>query len=238
MSFIETILQLNPLLLIASISLLLSLLINIVYKFTTNQELMKKLKDELKFHQEEMKKHRADPKKMAEVQKKAMEKNMIYMRHSFKPTLYTFIPLILIFSWFNAHIAYLPLQPNETFQVKVYSNYDVNLTSIPQLDIISKDKFDKGTVFSLKGGGGSYTLWYDVGGEKQSNDILITTKQAYERPLVSFKNSKITSVEVSNPKMMPFGDFSFLGWHPGWVGTYIIFSLVFSTFLRKIMKIY
>ena len=238
MSFVETILQINPLILIASISLILSLLINIVYKLTTNQELMKKLKDEIKIHQEEMKKHRADPKKMAETQKKAMEKNMVYMKHSFKPTLYTFIPLILIFSWFNAHIAYMPLQPNETFQVKAYSAYEVNLTSVPALEIIGKEKFNGGTVFNLRGGEGSYTLWYDVAGEKQSNDILITTKQAYDKPLVSFKNSKITSVEVSNPKMKPFGDFSFLGWHPGWVGTYIIFSLLFSTLTRKFMKIY
>jgi uncharacterized membrane protein (DUF106 family) len=238
MSLVETILQINPLILIALISLILSLLINVVYKLTTNQELMKKLKDELKIHQDDMKKHRSDPKKMAEAQKKAMEKNMIYMKHSFKPTLYTFIPLILIFSWFNAHLAYLPLQPNETFQVKAYSDYEINLTSVPQLELVGNEKFDKGTIFSLRGDEGSYTLWYDTGGEKRSNDILITTKQAYEKTLVKFKDSKLTSVQVLNKDMKPFGDFSFFGWHPGWIGTYIIFSLIFSMVTRKLMKIY
>ena len=38
-----------------------------------------------------------------EVQKLAMEKNMKYMLQSLKPTLFTFIPIIFIFSWLRTY---------------------------------------------------------------------------------------------------------------------------------------
>jgi len=81
------------------VSLVLTFLITIVYKYVTNQEEMKSLKEEIKKLQEKMKLHKDDPKKAMEIQKEAMSKNMSYMMKSFKPTLITFLPLILIFSW-------------------------------------------------------------------------------------------------------------------------------------------
>ena len=61
------------------ISLILTLMINIFYKFFTDQELMKSLKAELKELQKEMKTLKEDPEKFMKVQKKAMEKNLTYM---------------------------------------------------------------------------------------------------------------------------------------------------------------
>jgi len=85
------------------ISLILTAIITIMYKFLTDQKLMKQLKGEMKDFQKEMKDLKDDPKKMMEVQKRAMEKNMKYMLQSLKPTLFTFIPLILIFGWLRSY---------------------------------------------------------------------------------------------------------------------------------------
>jgi|TARA_Y100000310_G_C20226656_1_gene598274 uncharacterized membrane protein (DUF106 family) len=81
------------------ISLLLTLMINLFYKAFTDQETMKTLKAELKHLQKEMKTLRDQPEKFMKIQKEAMAKNMVYMKHSMKPTLITFIPLIIIFGW-------------------------------------------------------------------------------------------------------------------------------------------
>lgn len=81
------------------ISFLLTAVMTLVYKFMTDQKMMKELKDELKLLQKEMKELKDNPTKMMEVQKKAMEKNMKYMMHSMKPTIITFLPIIVIFSW-------------------------------------------------------------------------------------------------------------------------------------------
>ena len=67
------------------LSLILTVFITLVYKYVTDQELMKSLKAEIKVIQKEMKQFKEDPKKVMEIQKKAMEKNMKYMMHSFKP---------------------------------------------------------------------------------------------------------------------------------------------------------
>jgi len=89
----------NPLVAIIIISFLMTLLITLSYKFLTNQELMKSLKQEIKDFQQQMKEHKDDSSKVMEIQKLSLEKNMKYMMHSFKPTLFTFVPLIIIFTW-------------------------------------------------------------------------------------------------------------------------------------------
>lgn len=66
----------------------ITLLVTIVYKYTTNQREMKQIKDDLKKYQKEMKETK-DTKKLMEVQKKALDLNMKYMMSSFKSTLYT-----------------------------------------------------------------------------------------------------------------------------------------------------
>ena len=82
-----------------AISFLLTLLITIVYKYMTDQELLKSIKEEMKELRGEMKEFREDPQKMMELQKRSMEKSVIQMKNTFKPMIVTFIPLILVFSW-------------------------------------------------------------------------------------------------------------------------------------------
>ena len=92
-------LKLGDLASLVIISFILTLLITLCYKWFTDQKLMKSLKDEIKQHQEDMKNHKDNPEKLMEIQKKSMEVNLQYMKHSFKPTLFTFIPLIIFFAW-------------------------------------------------------------------------------------------------------------------------------------------
>jgi len=79
--------------------------ITLLYKFATDQKLMKELKQEMKDLQKEMKSLKDNPEKMMSVQKLAMEKNMKYMMQSMKPTLFTLIPIIFIFSWLRGYYA-------------------------------------------------------------------------------------------------------------------------------------
>jgi len=87
------------------LSFLISLLITLIYKWTTNQSVMKELKDEIKKLQEQAKQLKEQPDKAMEIHKKVMETNMQYMSHSMKPTLITFLPIILIFGWMQQHFA-------------------------------------------------------------------------------------------------------------------------------------
>lgn len=85
------------------LSFLLTLIMTLLYKYLTDQKLMKELKDDMKELQKEMKLLKDNPTKMMEVQKKAMEKNMKYLLQSLKPTLITFIPILIIFEWMRQY---------------------------------------------------------------------------------------------------------------------------------------
>lgn len=89
------------------LSFILTLIMTLLYKFLTDQKLMKELKDEMKELQNEMKTLKDNPERMMEVQKKAMERNMKYLLQSLKPTLVTFIPILIIFAWLRAYFTAL-----------------------------------------------------------------------------------------------------------------------------------
>src|SRR3989344_8240865 len=91
--------NMNPLFGMIFISFILTLLVTLIYKYTTDQKSMKELKDDIKNLQKKMKEHKEDAGKMMEVQKEAMEKNIKYMKHTFVPMILTFLPIIIIFGW-------------------------------------------------------------------------------------------------------------------------------------------
>jgi uncharacterized membrane protein (DUF106 family) len=100
----------HPLGALIIISFLLTALITVAYKYFTDQELMKSLKAELKSLQAEMKEAKHDTERLMQLQKQSMEKNMKYMMNSFKPTLITLVPILIIFSWLRA--TYLEIDLN------------------------------------------------------------------------------------------------------------------------------
>ena len=69
----------------------------------TDQKLMKEIKQEMKDLQKEMKQFRDQPEKAMALQKKAFERQMKYMMQSFKPTLITLLPIMLIFGWLRLY---------------------------------------------------------------------------------------------------------------------------------------
>ena len=62
-------LALSPTLAILIITVVIAFLMTVIYKYTTNQSLMKDLKNEIKEFQKEMKELRNEPQKMMSVQK-------------------------------------------------------------------------------------------------------------------------------------------------------------------------
>ncbi|MEK6927640.1 MAG: EMC3/TMCO1 family protein [Nanoarchaeota archaeon] len=95
---IQEIITANPKASIIIISFIVSLFITIVNYFVMDREKMQSSKDRQKLLQAEMKKHRDNPQKMMEIQKELFAHTGEMMKHSFKPMLITFIPIIFIFS--------------------------------------------------------------------------------------------------------------------------------------------
>jgi len=222
-------------------SLLISLIITVIYKYTTNQNLMKEMKDEIKELQKEAKELKDNPSEMMKANKKMMETNMKYMTHSLKPTLITFVPIILIFGWMSSNFAYEPIKPKQEFtvdavfteeatgKIKIYTSNEIDVQGDAEKDIK-----DGKASWLLSGGKGEHLLEFGIDGEKQSINVIIDDSK-YSEPLKKIKNSKIKEIVIGNRKKTVMDLF---GWKLGWLGTYIIFSIVFSMGLRKLMKLH
>ncbi|MAE42836.1 hypothetical protein CMO93_03620 [Candidatus Woesearchaeota archaeon] len=221
------------------LSFIVSLIITIIYKYSTDQDLMKQLKQEMKAFQKQIKELKKEPEKAMQVQKEAMKTNMKYMTQSMKSTLYSFIPIILIFGWMNANFAYAPILPNQEFTTTVtfQDNVDGKIElSVPEGIAINgpakKEIKDRETKWLLSGERGEYLLEYIFNGKKYNKELLIAEKQ-YKPPLETVKDGTIKSISIDHSKRIVL---PFLNW--GWLGTYIIFSIAFSIIVRKIIKVY
>lgn len=234
---LNPLLTLSPLWVIIIVSLVIAIVMTVVYKWMTDQELMKVLKDEIKGFQKQMKEFREHPEKMMEIQKKAMETNMKYMMQSMKPTFITFIPIILVFGWLQGHLVYEPLMPGEEFQVYIEfdENIDGNVEIITSEEIeLLSDKIIEGKTarWTLKGNEGRHMLEFKIGDNSYSKNIIVSKNQEYENPVKKIDNGAIT-VEHKEIKLL-----NLFGWQIGWLGSYIIFSIIFSMLLRKILKVH
>lgn len=241
----DPLLQFPPLLVVITFAFVISLVTVLVYKFLTDQALMKSLKDDMKRAQSEMKTLKNDPQKAMAVQKQAMEANMKYMKHSFKTTFVTLLPVLLIIGWFNLHLAYVPIMPLSEFTMTAvmhpYVSGEVAIEDIVPdgLTVISDTSVpieDERASFQLKGQEGSYLVTFSYNNKTATRPVLVTTARNYEDPVIKIKDSPFQSLNVAHEKLvlLPIG---FRDWF-GWLGVYFLASLVFSLLMRKVLNVY
>ena len=223
------------------LSFLISLLITVIYKYTTDQNLMKQLKDEMKDSQKRIKELKSQPEKAMQLQKQAMQSNMKYMKHSMKSTLYSFLPIILIFGWMNANFAYEPIFPNKDFATKIVfdgqANGFVDLSlpeGIKTKEPLKKEIKNSEVEWTLNGERGEYLIEYMFDGKKYGKQIVVSEKK-YIEPVKKINDGNVKTIEIVYNKKILFDIF---GWKLGWLGTYIILALIFSIVIRKAMKVY
>jgi len=234
-------LDLPILLSVILLSFLISLIITIIYKYTTDQNLMKQLKEEMKAFQKQVKELKKEPERAMQVQKKSMQTNMKYMMQSMKSTLYSFIPIILIFGWMNANFAFEPIQPGQefttsvTFQDRVEGTVELSVPDGITVDGNLKKEINDGEVkWLMSGERGEYLLEYIFDGKKYNKEIIISENR-YKEPIKNIKDANIKTIGIDYNKRILLNLF---GWKMGWLATYIIFAISFSIIIRKVIKVY
>ena len=86
----------------------ISLVLALAQKFGTDQEGLREIKKEQKLLQEGMKKYKDHPEKILELNRKQLEMIPKTFDITLKPLIYTFIPIILFFRWFNDYFTLNP----------------------------------------------------------------------------------------------------------------------------------
>ena len=242
---LQPLLNASPFWLIVVLSFAVSAIITLVYKLMTNQVLMKSMKERQKEYSKQMKELRSEPEKMMKVQKEAMKANMDYMKLSFKPTLVTMLPIILLFGWMAGHLAYEPIYPGETYSITAM--FDEGVTGIAELVVnegtesqgdTQQNIVDQKASWELKSNAGKHLLGVKVGNLEQTKTVLITKELKYETAIKTYEHSDIKKIQINYKELKPMGQQEIFGWAPGWLGMYIILSIIFSMVLRKGLKIY
>jgi uncharacterized membrane protein (DUF106 family) len=230
-------LTMNPALAILLVSGITSLVITILYKYMTDQVLIKSIKDEQKKMRKDIQKHADDPKKMMEINSKMMSKSMVLMKQTLRPSLITMIPILLIFGWLNANFAYYPISPGEEFSIDAFINADT-----ATLEILPSDRItfltnqtiaasqDRAT-WNLVGEAGTYTMRVHTDKGQVEQELIIGTK--YATPDVRHRGD-IRRVVISNEKLKV----NVAGISMGWIWAYILFSIVGSIAFRKLFRVH
>ena len=231
-----------PVLAILIISIVIAVITTLVYKFFTDQTMMKALKEDMNKFRKKMKQFKDEPDKMMKIQKQSMEKQMQYMMHSFKPMFITFLPIILIFGWLNANLAFEPINPGEQFEVAAHVQEgieNVTLTVQPGGIVFQSNATqtvtDGKTAWNLTGSAGEYTLTYNAGDETAEQQLIITHEQRYAEPEVNPDADAFRELTIDNEKLVLFRVF---GLNITWLWGYIIFIMILSTGLRKLLKVH
>ncbi len=265
---LQQILLLGPFVVVLLLSALVSLIITLIYKYTTDQKAMAAIKTDMDQLRKDMKGMK-DAKKMGEINQKLMQKTMEQFRASMKPMIITLLPALLVLGWMQGNIAYQQIAPGEEFtttaafekgaageiELKVHEGQGMQLLSD------AKQKAADKASWKLKGQKGTYELEYIYSGRQNSEasevyarEVAITERWEYRDPLLekeqSFlgmntgdkypikKDSQLKRITIDNQPIRPFGQLSLFGWKPGWLGAYIILSLVFSLVMRAVLKVH
>lgn len=89
------------------IVIIMQIITTTVQRLTTDPAELRAMKEKQKMYKEEMKKHEGNREKQGELFAQQMEDTQKFMALSFKPLIYTFIPIILFFSWFRTYFTHL-----------------------------------------------------------------------------------------------------------------------------------
>ncbi len=228
-------------------SALITFLVTLGYKYFSNQGEMKRLKERQKEFQAEMKALRDKPEEMMKVQKEAMSVNFEYMKHSFKPMLITMLPVLIIFSWMAGHLSFEPIYPGESYSVTAV--FKEGLVGKAVISVSEGTEVLNGVEQEIKEGKatwslrsakeGEYTVKVKQGTVEQSRTVLVSKELKVADALNVFSHSDIEQINVNYAKLKPLGDKAVLfGWYPGWLAWYLVFSILFSIGLRKVMDVY
>jgi len=226
--------------------------------FTTNQNLLKRCKDDKTRLDELIKAAKKQKDKEALLRYRATKQqiDVKVFKAEGKPTLASLIPVALVCIWCFGRVAYLPLDPGASIPVKAYfpiSKIGEFAHMVPENGVQAKNGWIQKIKADEKGGKVTNGIAeWEIGCAKQKKPYLLTirfkgesyTKELlvdgvrYAEPFTFYTDKNIEVIEAVTP------EYKLLGLVPGfwvispWLLAYLIMVVPFSLLLKPILRIY
>jgi uncharacterized membrane protein (DUF106 family) len=243
------------------VSFLTGLLMLVIFRYTSNQAGIKKIKNKIKAHLLELRLYKDSLGLSMKAQGNILLANFKYITHSFKPLLVMIVPVLLILIQMNFWFGYESLKPGEQtlLKVKLEEGYDPLQTDVvletnpdivietPPLRIEEYGEINW-RISSQKSG--LHFVNVVVAGNKIPKTIATDTKPLsklspikhrknfidelfypVESPIA--KDSPVKSIEV----LYPDKRLSFFGFNMHWLIAYFALSIVFGFSFKGIFKV-
>jgi len=253
--------RLNPWWAMAFLSLLTGLLMLLVFRFTSNQQGIRRTKDRIKGHLLEFRLFKDSLGVTLQAFGNILVQNLRYLGHALKPLLVMIIPLLLILAQLNARFGYRPLRPGEQVLIKVKlirgtNPLSLDMSIVPSSGIavetpplrIEEEREIDWRLRAVEAGrhnlvfrwpGQSVVKTIDIGPPGLSPLAPRTTNREFfnqffnpaDRPLP--KGIPLDSIEL----MYPGRSLRFLGMNIHWLLAFFVLSLIFGFSLKGLFKV-
>lgn len=251
----------NPWVGMLLVSFLTGLLMLFVFKWTSNQQGIQKVKNRIKAHLLELRLFKDNLGQSLRSQGNILRCNLRYIGYSAKPMLVMILPLILILIQLNFWFGYESLEPNEPaiLKMKLTENQNPLETQIsvqvssdlvmetPPLRIEESREINwrfsakaQGIhVFTINVNGKAVTKKVSVSQKplskisplKVGNDFFSQLMYPAESPLKG--DLPVESIEIAYPTK----DMNLFGWHIHWIVVYFVLSIVFGFAFKGVFKV-
>ncbi|MFQ6082152.1 MAG: hypothetical protein ACE5WD_02195 [Candidatus Aminicenantia bacterium] len=243
------------------ISFLTGLLMLFIFRYTSNQEGIRKVKNRIKAHLLEIRLFKDDLGLMFKAQKNILQNNLIYMKYSLKPMLVMIIPLILILIQLNLWFSQKPLEPNQSAivilnlqpnvspietSVKIRTPEGVSVET-PALRIMNKPQINW-RIRAEKYG--QFNIEFETSETKLNKKLIVSPRKFIklsskkvsknfideivypgEPPLP--RNPVVRSIEIKYPPAR----LNFLGLKIHWLIAFFVLSILFGFSLKRFFKV-
>ncbi len=242
------------------ISLLTALLMLFVFRLTSNQQGIRRVKNKIKAHLLELRLFKDNLGLSLKAQANIFRYNLTYIGYSAKPLLVMIVPLLLILIQLNFWFGYQSLSPAQKTLVKVKLDeshdpmaIDISLAASLGLDVetpplrIEEEREVSWRIRPSRNGLHELTL--SVNGQKVTKKVAVGAK-----PLARISPKKVRDFldELFNPGESPLPrnlplktwevvyppkKMNLFGWHIHWLIVYFVLSIIFAFAFKGVFRV-
>ncbi|MFC2169791.1 hypothetical protein ACFLRM_04420 [Acidobacteriota bacterium] len=243
------------------VSLLTGFMMLFVFRWTSNQEGIKNIKNKIKAHLLELRLYKDSMSTSLKAQGNILRCNLRYIGYSAKPMLVMIVPLILIIVQLNFWFGYESLSIGKDTILKIKMDKEINLFEaaisveptpgivFETLPVRIEGEQEISWRFSTTKAG-LLGIYISVNGEKLFKKVSVSLNQLRKISPIKIrrsflkealypaeppinKDSSIESVEIGYPSKK----MNLFGWHIHWLIAYFALSIIFGFALKGILRV-